>query len=147
MSAADELEIRGLVARYADAVNRRDAQAWGDTWADDGTWHVLGQTVTGREPLVKFWGGAMGFFAWVLQLVHSGEVQITGDTARTRFYLSEVGETQTGDRLYTVGVYEDELVKTDGAWRFQVRRFEHLYQSAPDLSGRVFPPLAPGPPE
>ena len=35
-NVADELALRELVTRYADAVCRRDAAAWGDTWAAEG---------------------------------------------------------------------------------------------------------------
>lgn len=136
---ADELEIRSLVAAYADGVNRRDADAWSATWADDGTWTLMGMEVTGRDKLVPFWKGAMGTFDWVLQLIHSGTVDITGDRATTRFYLSEAGQTTKGDRTYMIGVYHDVLVRTPGGWRFQERHFSPLYQGPPDLSGNAIP--------
>ena len=34
----DELALRNLMGRYTDAVNRRDADAWIATWAEDGVW-------------------------------------------------------------------------------------------------------------
>ena len=39
--SADELAIRGLIARYCDAVNRYDSDAWAGTWANDGRWYFL----------------------------------------------------------------------------------------------------------
>ena len=44
LAAEDELAIRGLLARYGDAVCRRDPQAWIATWAPDCTWDL------GRRP-------------------------------------------------------------------------------------------------
>ena len=38
----DELALRNLMARYVDAVNRYDADAWIATWAEDGVWNLLG---------------------------------------------------------------------------------------------------------
>ena len=35
MAVQDELAIRQLIARYSDAVNRYDAEAWAATWAPD----------------------------------------------------------------------------------------------------------------
>ena len=46
---ASELEIRGLVARYADAVSRRDEKAFAATFAIDGEWQLLGKVAEGRE--------------------------------------------------------------------------------------------------
>lgn len=146
---ADELAIRALVARYADAVNRVSAEDWGATWTAEGEWRLLGQVVRGREALVNFWQAAMGTFRWVFQLVHSGEVQFPaeaggaaagqGGRARARWYLSEVGETGGGERVFTVGVYHDDLLLTPHGWRFAIRRFAPLYQGPPDLTGRNFP--------
>jgi ketosteroid isomerase-like protein len=42
MSVEDELAIRALVARYADAVCRRDPDAWAATWAEDCKWDLGG---------------------------------------------------------------------------------------------------------
>ena len=41
---ADELEIRALVARYADAVTDNAGQAWIETWTEDGRWTIGGTT-------------------------------------------------------------------------------------------------------
>ena len=35
-TAEDEVAIHALVARYADAVTRREEKDWGATWAEDG---------------------------------------------------------------------------------------------------------------
>ncbi len=136
---ADELAIRALVARYADAVNRANAEDWGATWAETGEWHLMGHVVRGRAPLVEFWRAAMSQFRWVLQLVHTGEIELAGDRGRARWYLSEVGESTAGDRLFTVGVYHDDYTRTAEGWRFARRRFAALYQGPPDLTGRTFP--------
>ena len=42
MSVQDELAIRALVARYADAACRRDPDAWAATWAEDCRWDLGG---------------------------------------------------------------------------------------------------------
>lgn len=138
-ATADELEIRNLVARYADAVNRRDEAQWASTWAEKGVWHLFGRDVAGREALVATWRGAMGFFSFVVQLIHSGTVELAGDRASARWYLSELGHSSGGDKLLTVGVYHDELIRVDGSWLFSRRRFDALYQGPPDLSGAVTP--------
>ena len=36
----DELSIRNLVARYTDAVNQRDLDAFRQLWTDDAVWEI-----------------------------------------------------------------------------------------------------------
>jgi hypothetical protein len=57
------LAIRELLESYADAVTRRDAEAWGATWAEDAEWSLpdypeIG-TTHGREAIVAMWVEAM----------------------------------------------------------------------------------------
>ena len=47
----DYTAIRMVAERYVDAVNRFDAEAWGQTWAPDGEWNV-GEVHKGREVMV-----------------------------------------------------------------------------------------------
>jgi len=35
-----DADIRDLAARFSDAVNRRDPDAFGDLFADDGAWEI-----------------------------------------------------------------------------------------------------------
>ena len=66
----DELAIRGLIERYADAVNRRDAEDWAGLWTEDGVWDVFGHAITGRDAVVAAWQGAMGAFSLVFHVAH-----------------------------------------------------------------------------
>ena len=87
-TAADELAIRGLVARYCDAVCRRDPQAWVATWADDCTWDLGGgRVVRGREAVLELWTSATARYPWVAQLAPTGTVELTGDTTRGAWIL------------------------------------------------------------
>ncbi|MCG8591309.1 MAG: nuclear transport factor 2 family protein [Proteobacteria bacterium] len=139
MSQADELQIRNLVARYSDAVNRRDADAWGDTWAQDGTWRILGQAPQGRETIVKLWEQLMSGFPFVVQLPSEGVVEISGSEASGRFPLSEFGRGPDGRGVFTLGIYHDRLRRDDDGWRFSERRFQVLYSGPPDLSAEPAP--------
>ena len=56
LDTADELAIRNLLARYGDAVCRRDPAAWIATWATDCTWDLGGGRVThGRDETFALW--------------------------------------------------------------------------------------------
>ena len=39
-STEDRLAIHELVMSYGDAVTRKDAQAWGETWAENAAWRI-----------------------------------------------------------------------------------------------------------
>jgi uncharacterized protein (TIGR02246 family) len=142
VGSAEEAAVRDLVARYTDAVNRRDAKAWAATWADDAEWSLGGSPVQGREAIVALWQRLMDGLPFVVQLVHSGVVQVDGERATARWYLSELHQSADRKGTLVVGVYHDECARTDEGWRFARRRFDALYAGPPDLSGN-----APGFPE
>jgi len=77
----DELALRNLMGRYADAVNRRDADAWVATWAADGVWNLLGNPVSGRDNILALWQQMMGSFEFALMLPSSCLFKVDGDTA------------------------------------------------------------------
>ena len=78
---SDQFAIRNLIETYADAVFRRDAEAWGATWAQDATWHLMGNTVAGRPAIVGAWSEAMKGFKFVAFFSQPGPIQINGDVA------------------------------------------------------------------
>lgn len=135
----DELAIRELVDRYADAVVRRDADAWGATWALDGEWHILGDIVRGREALVEKWRELVSQLPFVHQIASGGLIEFDGKTASGRFYINEYAKTGTGAGLLLLGVYLDDYVCKDGDWLFLRRRIHPLYMGPPDMSGSVNP--------
>ncbi|MEM7217643.1 MAG: nuclear transport factor 2 family protein [Pseudomonadota bacterium] len=147
-----EHAIRNLANRYADAVNRRDADAWASSWAEDGVWALPGaEPATGRDAIVALWLGAMGRFEFVAQLVHNGTVAVSGDTATARFYLTEHLQLAGGDAgMFNIGMYQDSLVRRDGQWLFAQRNYSVLYndEGRGDMGGSAFaaPALLAGAP-
>ena len=131
---ADELAIRQRVAAYSDAVNRRDAEAWGDCWTEDAVWKILGMAPEGREAIVGFWTNVMAGFPFVVQMPSECLVQVDGDTATVRAYLTETLKGADGTRMLTLGVYHDKLRREADGWRFSERDFHAMYSGPPDLS-------------
>jgi len=131
---ADELEIRSLVARYADAVNTSDEAAWGATWSSDGVWELMGHSFAGRDVVVTTWRGAMATFEFVFQEVHSGFIELDGDSAIGRWAMTEIGRTSAGDPMLMLARYEDDYVRAAEGWRFARRSLQVVYRGAPDLS-------------
>lgn len=139
LDPADELAIRELLARYGDAVCRRDEAAWAATWATDCSWDLGGGRVThGREETVALWRGAIEKYPWVAQVPTSGFVESDGDTVRGTWYVLELNHRADGTGVLHLGHYLDTYVNTAGGWRFATRRFHMIYRGAMD-AGTVDP--------
>ena len=146
MSVEDELAIRALVARYSDAVCRRDPDAWAATWAQDCRWDLGGGRVTrGRADTVSLWRTAIAKYDWVGQVVTTGLVEVGGgtggDSARGWWYLIEFNNRAQGDGTLHLGHYDDEYVRTQDGWLFAARTMHVLYRGAMDRG--VVLPLPP----
>lgn len=135
--AADIIEIQTLAQIYADGVMQRDAEIWGDTWAEDGVWHLSPamEPVSGRENLKAFWSNVMAGYPNVLHWVQPGLVSVQGDRATARFYVQENIKDTAGNSFRNAGVYNDQLIKEHGEWKFAVRRFHSMYRGPVDMSG------------
>ena len=51
--------IQTLLARYADAVCRFDAEQWAATWAEDAVWEMDPMSKTGRDEISAAWQGML----------------------------------------------------------------------------------------
>jgi uncharacterized protein (TIGR02246 family) len=123
----EEEAIRQLVARYADAVNCRDGEAWSATWSTDGVWDLGSRHAEGREAIVEQWRASMATFDTVIQLVHQGTIHVDGDAASGRWYLHEES-MRAGTRARYFGMYDDAYRKTADGWRFVRRRYSLLLE-------------------
>ena len=139
---ADREAVRHLVARYADAVNRRAADELASLFVADGEWLVPGfGTTTGHEQISELLRTLLGNFEVLVQTVHQGVIEVDGDTASGRWYLSEVGIDKAGSPVHFVGVYQDRLARRDDGWAFVRRKFDFLFRQAGEqtLRGYAFP--------
>jgi ketosteroid isomerase-like protein len=138
LDPADDLAIRRLVHRYADAVVHRDADAWASCWAEQSSWDLgRGREVEGKEQITALWRQAMGGMAAVVQMVHNGVIDATGvpDQATGRWYIDERYRRADGTDGILLAHYDDEYVRrADGEWRFARRALVPHYSGPPDLS-------------
>ena len=127
----DRLAIRERMDIYADAVNQRDAELWGSTWAEGSSWNlpvIPGmENVAGKENIVAAWNAGMAMFPFIFMSISVGDIQVDGDTATARAYTTEVGTTLDGTEIRPRGQYDDKLIKVDGEWLFIERIFNSLY--------------------
>lgn len=131
---SDKEEIRSLVEKYADAVCRRDKDDWSSTWCNNSVWN-LGSIppVEGKEAIVNLWVQAMGGFPFVAQLIQNGTVEVNGNEANGRWYITEhlqfPEKDEDGDQtgMFNIGVYQDKYIKENGEWLFSERHYGVIY--------------------
>jgi uncharacterized protein (TIGR02246 family) len=134
----ERYELHDLVARYSDAVCRRDETVFAATWAEDALWQLPGMPLTeGREAIVALWLSVMERFPFVIQRMNNGTVELSGDSASGRWYLSEHIAADDGGIMINVGVYQDRYVRRGGAWQFAERHFSMLYHERREASENV----------
>jgi uncharacterized protein (TIGR02246 family) len=119
-------EIRALVERYADAVNRRDAEAYAATWAPDGVWEIRGNRYEGREAILAYWTPLMAGIPWVVQTINNGTVDVAGDTAQARWFHTDFAALGDGTRRMALGLYHDSCIRVGGRWLFSLRSYTRL---------------------
>jgi len=136
----DRLAIRELIDAYSDAVMVRDADAWGNTWAEDADWSLPEfpdhEEFVGREAIVAGWLMSMNAYAsmtdFSVPMIYQsvpGAIEADGDTAIARVYTSEIyRDPATGSEHRVRGRYEDRLARIDGAWRFTQRLYRVLHR-------------------
>lgn len=137
----DEMEIRALADRFSDAANRVDGAAFQNLWATDGVWEIgppINVTFEGKENMATSVIRMLGLWDFFVQLTGPGVVNIQGERANARFYVNEIAR-KSSDKSgnYNLSLYEDDLVKEDGKWRFSKRSYRTIYQEAPKYEGLV----------
>jgi len=139
--ADDEREIRQLVARYCHAIATSDDEAWAATWAEDGEWRVLGNTIRGRAAALEHYRKLVANVSFVVQMAFDGIVEIDGDQATGQWQIVEYVQFKGAKGAQNIARYRDRYVRgSDGAWRFALRDLEPIYLGPPDLSA---PPARP----
>lgn len=145
---ADELAVRHLAEHYADAATRLDPKDLASLFTEDGVWDadVFGRHA-GRDALEPFFGRMLSGWNAFVQVIPSGRVfldEADADRARGRWYVHEVGQRSNGTNFDVVGVYHDEYVREDGAWRIASRRYDSLVAKQDgEVTALPFPANAP----
>ncbi len=136
----DEQALKNLMARYVDAVHRRDADAWAATWDENGSWNLMGSTVTGKSNILLLWQQMMAGFEFALMLPSSCLLTVNSNTASGHWYLQEFTRDKQGNATSIVSRYVDTYSRCDGQWLYLSRHYTFLYHGAPDLSGAYTAP-------
>lgn len=120
LSPQDYMEIEQLYAQYNWAIDSGDAEAYANTFVEDGVFN----TFKGHDQLVGFikrWVGEMGGSTrkhWNTNLRITGD----GKTANGKVYLMLLDTSTQPPSIIASASYTDELVKTAEGWRFTKRQ-------------------------
>jgi hypothetical protein len=126
------LAITRLLGAYADIATRRAFSEFAPLAVPDArfTFDTKGGTfeVVGAEQFGEFGAKSLDGFTFYEYIPLNVVVKVdSADTARGRVYSFEVGEDrETGAWLTYYGLYHDDYVRDDGAWRFASRHYQAL---------------------
>ena len=123
----DREEIRNLIQAYRKTLDDRDLRAFSELFAVEGTWTGRSGTATGPDEIYSMLTTTLpdnppapGSTLWHLNT--DPAIEIDGDRASAFTFWMHV---RRGDGdvplLPTLGGYQDELIREDGRWRFQLR--------------------------
>ncbi|MEK5639383.1 DUF4440 domain-containing protein [Paenibacillus rhizosphaerae] len=136
-SIVDRFEIEALRGEFTDSVMMRDPDRLASLFTEDGLWRIPGAGVelTGREQIRDGSKRLQSQWDFFVQTTHPGTIQIDGDAAAGRAYISELARLQDGRSGLNYAVYHDRYQRTEDGWKFAERVYEVRYLDATPLSG------------
>ena len=133
MTDDDQARIRELLAGYALALDVGDVDECVQLFAPDGEFLVYGRTFAGHDGIAgMFHAAARG-----LHLNGSARIEVEGECATAR---SQVLFVRAGDLQLRPAIYDDELTRIGGQWRFARRRCRFVTRAGLADSPEVSPP-------
>ena len=134
---AAECAIRQLQARCIDSVWRKDFEAFGDCFIEDAQWRIGGKLLKGRDACVDFLRQIMPRIRRVLISMQTPILEVQGNTAVGRTYLTEANARHGQSPVFPIGVYYDRFALEDGHWRFAWHHYQSFYFGSNDMSGTL----------
>lgn len=114
----DRAAILELIARYALSLDVGDIDQCVELFADNAEFIVYGRTFASREGI----GGMFREAPRGLHLTGVSLIDVDPDITDTATARSQVLFVRAGDLHLRPAVYDDELVRHGGQWRFRRRR-------------------------
>lgn len=133
---ADRVEIEALRGEFTDAVMMRDYDRLASLFTPDGAVrmpHIKAEAAS-REEIRAGIERMQGLWDYFVQTAHPGTIQLEGDTAHGRAYISEL--MHGGGRSHlNHAVYHDRYQRTPAGWKFTERVYEVKYLDTTPLAG------------
>jgi ketosteroid isomerase-like protein len=131
---ADRVEIEALPGEFTDAVMMRDWNRLASLFTHDGAVRMHVEFV-GREEIRAGIEQAQGRLDYFVQNTHPGAIQLAGDSAAGRAYMSELIRLRDGSSHLNYAIYNDRYRRTPEGWKFTERVYEVRYLDTTPLAG------------
>jgi ketosteroid isomerase-like protein len=124
--------IRNLKARYAELCDDNyNPDGIAALFVEDAVWDSgpLGR-FEGREAIREFFRGASKIFTFAIHYSLNPQIEVTGDTARARWYLfmpCTVGDDDQA--MWRAGIDDEEYVRVDGQWMFKSKKGNPIFST------------------
>jgi ketosteroid isomerase-like protein len=143
---ADRFEIEALRGEFTDALMLRDYDRFASLFTQDGAWRIpyIDVELVGREEIRAGIERMQGLWGYFVQTTHPGTIQLEGNIASGRAYISELGHMHDGHSELNYSVYHDRYQRTPDGWKFTERVYEVRYLDTTPLAGSA--PHAAGAP-
>jgi len=114
----ERLAIRRLKHEYCHAVDAGNYDEWVALFTEDGTFERDGAApIEGRRALREMITGEFDeSFEYTAHVVTNPVIDVDGDVATGRWYVTLVYEQPDGTVGWNQGVYEDAYRRVDGQW-------------------------------
>jgi ketosteroid isomerase-like protein len=135
---ADRVEIEALRGEFTDARMMHDYDRLASLFTPDGVLRIpdagiaFGSRAEIREGIERLQAN----WEYFVQHAHPGTIQLDGDTATGRTYISELGRFHDGRSHLNYSLYHDRYQRTPDGWRFASRVYEIRYVDSTPLTGQ-----------
>jgi ketosteroid isomerase-like protein len=133
----DQFQIESLRGEFTDAGMRRDYDRFSSLFTLDGVWRMphVNAVFSGADEIRDAVERGRSLWEFFIQTVHPGSIDLRGDHAFGRCYVSEFGRLHGGASHSNYAVYHDRYRRTSAGWRFAERNYEVLYVDTTPLPG------------
>jgi ketosteroid isomerase-like protein len=136
-TVADRFEIEALRGEYTDAVMMRDYDRLASLFTNHGVVRMphIDEEAVSREGIRAGIERLQGLLDYFVQTTHPGNIQLEGDTASGRAYISELVRLRDGRSQLNYAIYHDRYERTPDGWKFTERVYEVRYLDSTPLAG------------
>jgi uncharacterized protein (TIGR02246 family) len=136
-SIVDRFEIEALRGEFTDAAMMYDYDRLASLFTEDGVLRFPDGNIeqVGREQIRAGSKLLQGQWVYFVQNTHPGTIQLLGDTAVGRAYMSELIRLRDGNSYLNYAVYHDRYQRTEDGWKFAERVYEVRYLDTTPLAG------------
>jgi uncharacterized protein (TIGR02246 family) len=124
---ADKAEISELILTFVHSLDRRDWDAYANTFTEDGVFEIMGQRRTGRVEIGAGPARDLGLFARTQHFSTNHAIELAKDTATAIHYLFAVhipDADRPDEHADIGGQYRCQCTRTDDGWRFSSVKLE-----------------------